>query len=132
MVADVRDLDDSGRAGHGPLPAAAGDCFRGDPLISEKRNLPFSDYFRKLFLQRLQLIQPDLLLNPHCTITQSAAILTLSANSFRESLFTKLFTQICLKQNSGIAGIHSSSSSIKMMMIIGRSNTCSQVVTTRA
>ena len=62
-----------------------------DLQIPENGICHFRTLSVKLFLQRLQLISrrlqlilPGLLLNPHCTVTQSA-------NSFCETIFEKLF-----------------------------------------
>lgn len=92
-VADVRELDNGDGVGQGYLPAAAGDRLFLRPVIPGNGTCQFLTLSAKLFLQRLQLIPPDLLLNQSCTITQSAAYLTLSANSFRKTLFAKLFSQ---------------------------------------
>ena len=46
-VPDVCDPNDGGGAGHRHLPATAGDLFRGDPLILENLDQPFSDSFGK-------------------------------------------------------------------------------------
>ena len=68
-VADVCELDNGGGAGQGHLPAAVGGSLFLRPVIPGKWDLPVPDSFLKLFLQRLLLIPPDLLLNPHCTMT---------------------------------------------------------------
>ena len=91
--------------------------FCGDPLISENRDPPFSDSFRKTLFAK--------------TATHSAWPVTQSAlyyysirsqhDSFRKLIpqdsFRKTLSANCLKLNPGIVGLHSSSSSIKMIMM---------------
>ena len=68
-VADVRQLNNSDRAGQGHLPAAAGDRLFLDLLFPKNGTCQFLALSAKLFLQRLELIPSARLLNPHSSMT---------------------------------------------------------------
>ena len=116
-VADVCQLDNGDEAGQVHLSAAAGDRLFFRPVIPGKWDLPVPDSFRKTLFAK--------------TATHSAGPVTQSAlcydlvcsqlDSFRklfpQNSFSKTLSANSLKQNPGIVGLHSSSSSIKMIMM---------------
>ena len=83
--------------------------FCGDLSIPENWTCQLQTQSEELFLQRLQLY---LLLNPHCTMTQSTANWTSSANSFHKTISANY-----LKPNPWITGLNSRRSSINMIMM---------------
>ena len=91
--------------------------FLGDPLMSGNRNPPCSDSFRKTIFAKPAT-------HSAWPVNQSALYyysIRRQLHSFRKlflrNSFRKTLPASCLKPNPGIAGLHSSSSSIKIIMI---------------
>ena len=91
------------------IPLQQETVFSWSLLFPENGTCQFLTLSAKPFLQRLQLIPPDLLLNLHCTMTW------LFPQTLSAKLFPKTLSASYLKPNQGIKGLNSSSSSIKMI-----------------
>ena len=85
MLAGVCELDNGGRAGHGHLPAEAGDCFLVRPGNPGNGTCQFGTQSSKLFLQRLYFFVAKTVIIFVKTVTFFAKTTTHSAGPVTQS-----------------------------------------------